>query len=547
MTPFSSPPPFERSGPPILPTCGASCPRLHSGPSTTCSVRQLATLTMSLNGQSGIDILCDAAAGSDILPPLAPQTQHAQRSQSAAAPAPSQPPPSHIPPIASPAKSAKRKLPVSPPPRSGAAHVCQICNRVYERADHLTRHLRAHENARPYQCSRCPKRFNRADLLTRHEATHDRDGGEGGRSFIRRSDRASEACTNCAASKAKCEDEKPCRRCRNRNLVCSGRVRRAGSLGAVSTPESTTTSSMTAGQEPSGIPANTSQGRNYDTEMSGVSVSPNNLYGPTQTSADSSRQAVPRSAPGGAPQPPTAPGPVDTLAFLDATQSPFHGLDFTAWDLNFDDLGVPPYELAGPSPSSAYSSGSKSSSMRAIMRDPARGHEAFKRSPWVWEPEPEDYIRLQKEGLELRDDAARGLKVGGLSRALYNRIRINNAMRDRLFALVLEQQSDQSKVPSFPSLGLLNYILLLHFTQEERQFDSWIHIASFDPSSLPIFIACILAHGATFVALPAIWQFGMAIHEVVRVGLGLHVRVPRISHPGRFSCCSQLTNCPPVV
>lgn len=499
---------------------------------------------MSLNGQSGIDILCDAAAGSDALPPLAPQTQHAQRTQPTA-PAPRHSAP-NLPPIASPAKSAKRKLPVSPPPRSGAAHVCHICNRVYERADHLTRHLRAHENARPYQCSRCPKRFNRADLLSRHEATHDRDGGEAGRAFIRRSDRASEACTNCAASKAKCEDRKPCRRCRNRNLVCLGQVRRAVSQGAASTPESTTTSSVITGQEAPVGPANTSQARHYDTETSGVGVSPNGLYGGTQTSADPARQVLSRSASGVAPHPPAAPDAVDTIPFLDATQSPFQDLDFSSWDLNFDDLGVPPYELYGPSPS-AYSSSSKSSSTRAIMRDPARGHEAFKRSPWVWEPESEDYIHLQKEGLELRDDAARGLKLGGLSKALYNRIRINNAMRDRLFALVLEQQSDQSKVPSFPSLGLLNYILLLHFTQEERQFDSWIHIASFDPSSLPIFIAAILAHGATFVAVPAIWQFGMAIHEVVRVGLGLHVCftcVPLRRIPYR---CPRLTTCLLVV
>lgn len=467
---------------------------------------------MSLNGQSGIDILCDAAAGSDVLPPLAPP-QHPPRSQPPAAPAPASAP-------ASPSKSAKRKLPPgSPPPaRSGPSHVCRICSRVYERADHLTRHLRAHENARPYQCTRCPKRFNRADLLTRHEATHDRDGAEPGRPFVRRSDRASEACTNCASSKAKCEDEKPCRRCRERNLVCSGRVR-AGSQGAVSTPESTTASSMTPGREPLAGASGTSQPRHHDAEVSGAGASPEGAHGGPQASTDAPWQSVSKPATSAAPQPLTT-GVVDPMAYMDSSQNTFQGLDFSSWDLNFDDLAVP--EAYGPSPSS-HSSASKTSS-RGVMRDPARGHEAFKRSPWVWEPEPEDYIRLQKEGLSLRDDAARGLKFGGLSKALYNRIRMGSAMRDRIFALVLEQQGGQNKVPSFPSLGLLNYILLMHFSQEERQFDSWIHIGSFDPSSLPIFIASILAHGAMFVSVPAIWQFGMAIHEVVRVGLGHHVR-----------------------
>lgn len=38
--------------------------------------------------------------------------------------------------------------------------------------------------------------------------------------MIRRTDRAVEACTNCAASKAKCEDQKPCSRCRAKNVPC---------------------------------------------------------------------------------------------------------------------------------------------------------------------------------------------------------------------------------------------------------------------------------------------------------------------------------------
>jgi uncharacterized Zn-finger protein len=123
--------------------------------------------------QNGIDILCDAA-GSDLLASIE------------SFPGPSTSAADHRQPLV---KRARR----SPPPSSTApTHVCQLCKRVYERADHLTRHLRSHENARQYQCSRCPKRFNRADLLTRHEATHDRES-DSGRSMIRRTDRTVEA------------------------------------------------------------------------------------------------------------------------------------------------------------------------------------------------------------------------------------------------------------------------------------------------------------------------------------------------------------------
>lgn len=106
---------------------------------------------------NGIDILCDAA-GSDLLlsnfyslgapiatPPAVPSGhQHVKRVKLSNNDVSSSPPP--------PAASAS----------SSSNHVCYICKRVYERADHLTRHMRSHENARPYACSRCPKRFNRA-------------------------------------------------------------------------------------------------------------------------------------------------------------------------------------------------------------------------------------------------------------------------------------------------------------------------------------------------------------------------------------------------
>jgi hypothetical protein len=105
--------------------------------------------------QNGIDILCDAA-GSDMI---------LNSFFSLGTPAAT----AHSPAEASPHQQAKRvKLSegsIASSPAHKATHVCYICKRVYERADHLTRHLRSHENARQYQCSRCPKRFNRAYVV----------------------------------------------------------------------------------------------------------------------------------------------------------------------------------------------------------------------------------------------------------------------------------------------------------------------------------------------------------------------------------------------
>lgn len=80
------------------------------------------------------------------------------------------------------------------------------------------------------------------------------------------------------------------------------------------------------------------------------------------------------------------------------------------------------------------------------------------------------------------------------------------------------------KVPSFPSLDLLNYLLQTHFVHDEYETDNWIHSASLDPSTaMPELLAILVASGAGFIAEPSIWQFGLALQEVVRSSLSVLV------------------------
>jgi DNA-directed RNA polymerase subunit RPC12/RpoP len=79
-------------------------------------------------------------------------------------------------------------------------HQCFLCSRTYERADHLSRHLKSHENERSYRCTECGKGFNRADLLNRHRAAHAKSASE----VLRK--RTGRACAACIKAKTKCDE-----------------------------------------------------------------------------------------------------------------------------------------------------------------------------------------------------------------------------------------------------------------------------------------------------------------------------------------------------
>lgn len=94
-------------------------------------------------------------------------------------------------------------------------HKCYLCSRTYERHDHLSRHLKSHDNQRSYKCDICQKGFNRADLLNRHKASHTKTSTD--EVFRKRTPRACEACIR---AKTRCDDERPCKRCKTRSLDC---------------------------------------------------------------------------------------------------------------------------------------------------------------------------------------------------------------------------------------------------------------------------------------------------------------------------------------
>lgn len=153
-------------------------------------------------------------------------------------------------------------------PRGHAANAslyqCADCLKRYSRPEHLQRHIATHTLGKRFICDVCycfqpnlklmtlqitgisvltswsiqvcGKAFGRADLLKRHRANHDDDGNGTKRRRINSSPgagRVAHACQACAKARVKCEEVKPCSRCRNRNLACEYASSEAGSAAAM--------------------------------------------------------------------------------------------------------------------------------------------------------------------------------------------------------------------------------------------------------------------------------------------------------------------------
>lgn len=224
---------------------------------------------------------------------------------------------------------------------------------------------------------------------------------------------------------------------------------------------------------------------------------------------------------------------LDGMPYFNPMQNLFQDIDFEAsWDLDFDSFPIPPLGVQEPSPqsSSVNNVTSTEAHPRRAYRNPSLGHAAFKRySPWLWEPsKQEDYVHQQKEGLTLDENALSQSPAFDRMMPKHSRkILLKLHQRDRIFSLVLAQNKDARKVPSFPTLDLLKFLIHTHFVQDEQQINSWTHTASLDlETAVPELLGAIISNGATFISVPAVWRFGLALHEVVRLALADEVCVP---------------------
>ncbi|KAL4864251.1 hypothetical protein BDV12DRAFT_201290 [Aspergillus spectabilis] len=406
---------------------------------------------------------------------------------------------------------------------------CGSCSRSFTRLDHLGRHVRSHTQEKPYRCPVCNKLFGRVDLLSRHSALHDPQRESTSAKKRRTGDsniapfRASQACEACAEHHLRCDEEKPCRRCQRREILCT--LPAKAMEYEPPTPPVTVASDRlepntsvngkdVQGQEHQGIQVAGSL--SFSDQLQ--SVDPGNLHQLAETPdalSGAYATAVSQSRENSLPDlsPITRGG---LFSFGLETN-----LDLSMVDLSF----LESYNSRAPFEYEAAAA----STLAPLVQDDiqadhtARETQSVQRIRWRFVPAPHDHGYAEHGNLLLNEQcesattpqSLRGLGMGPGP----DNNSLDLSSRDKILSIVLSQmpQPFSLNAASFPSPELLDRLIRYFLTVPFSTAGAWIHRSTFSPKkSRPELLLAMAAAGAVLTPDSALRKLGFAMQEVVR-------------------------------
>ncbi|KAK8231817.1 c6 zinc finger domain-containing protein [Phyllosticta capitalensis] len=435
---------------------------------------------------------------------------------------------------------------------------CTECKRSYTRVDHLARHVRSHLQEKPFQCDVCHKGFGRPDLLKRHATCHDTDanGAKRQKRTLVQSSRVSQACKSCAYAKLKCEDEKPCKRCRNKGIECESNSDHRANAGSIQNSAPSPTKPQNQA-ETNGLAQDSNQNQ---------MPTPTTLLNAFELSGDESSAADSRVPPftTSIPAIPSMRGeqppnmPLNDNQFSDFLRNvltpnnagsfspaqwdfePRNVLDFTVEDdLSFDatDFGLldafngKPFNLnedfgqmTSESNLSAPSQPETNLTSNGSLDERGRvalGTEAFRKSSLVrWHPHNEgSHIEMGKISVPKTDATSPDGRYRAEQHVLSEHL--DQSARDQLLAAILNACDTANVgrvVSSFPTTELLDDFLQCFFASHSARVDSYIHAPTFSPNTAKSgLLGAIVASGALHTEIRALQKLGHAVQEAVRI------------------------------
>ncbi|KAJ5778761.1 hypothetical protein N7520_002007 [Penicillium odoratum] len=376
-----------------------------------------------------------------------------------------------------------------------------------------------------------------ADVLQRHQAVHEKDVTDGKSSVRRLKERATEACEACAAGKLSCSNERPCKRCRAKQIECvsrPSRISRRSQRESISGPPVSPYESLglaaTPGSDRSGFnvppPSVSYTGSIHDisdfalASQSGMILDTFFPAGQEETSLYSSLNQfpaffehvmLPNKGADKAIQGTQQPRAFDFMQDIDFTLSP-NDVFGTSFIPDLDKI----LDMAAP-----FSEIDQQSSLDD-QESASRRADAFQRSLWLWTPEKNQHGFSEEQQIPLREgDIIPSTHQTRLD-ALNIPGRLSFQARDEIFKLVLKTAGSRLCVSAFPSSEYLDTLIKIGIGKRVET-DAWIHLYTFyDPQYQqlrPELLTALVAAGCVCCGAPSINKTGIILQEITRVGL----------------------------
>ncbi|KAK0731674.1 hypothetical protein B0H67DRAFT_82858 [Lasiosphaeris hirsuta] len=477
--------------------------------------------------------------------------------------------------VPAPPTSSASLAPPQQPPRGHAStqslYQCADCLRRYSRPEHLQRHIATHTLGKRFTCDICSKAFSRADLLKRHRANHQDDNGAKRRRVNSSpgAGRVAHACQACAKARVKCEEMKPCTRCKNRGLSCEYASSEDAAMHLLhlsagarsldqsqdSSPEESPYSSSphhsTIGQSQHAPPAATLSPNSFPPPLSASSVTQAPVYTGHAPVNEEAQLPTPETLMDQS-NPDSYQPPYPSNGVVEATKVPFsdflrdvlydqsmadpdrlaeaHGLavldfcDDANLDLKDIDFGlldhwnvegalrIPEVNQSGPDESVDL----------AAMR--SKLVKIWTESPWRWSPAKTDTGYTEQSNLPLSTRDIHGTELNENGKLLDRVVqeKLHTSSRDKILAIVLNTCHENSMrgrvASSFPSADVMDSWVHIFLASHLCQVSAWIHYGSFSLNTQwPEWLAIAASAGAVLAPVPTLRRFGFALQEAVRL------------------------------
>ncbi|KAI1873210.1 uncharacterized protein JN550_003463 [Neoarthrinium moseri] len=433
---------------------------------------------------------------------------------------------------------------------------CADCQRRYSRPEHLARHIQTHTLGKRFFCQVCGKAFARADLLKRHAANHDNDNDPSKKR--RRTDtapnagRVSHACKACATARVKCEENKPCTRCRNRNLTCEYNAAEAGSAAALHLLHLSTNAH--SGTVESGSPsylnqqdANPGQPLGIIPMNTGsVSVKPETGQVPTpEAMADQTNQLQVFANPYAQgnmvdmakmpftdflrdvlydqsvdPARPDVVQGLSVLDFCDDTNYELTDIDFGLLDhWNLDETNNTQTVTQAVTPQTDDPTVDMSQMRKNLVK-------IWTNSPWRWIPIDRDSVYTEYGNLPIsqRDTTSQRLQETQRQVDRVIKDKLDSSSRDKVLSVVLQtMKTDAMRLriaSSFPSADVMDTLTHIYLAAHLCTVSSWIHVGTLALNSQwPEWLGIVAAAGGVLTPVATLRKFGFAIQEAMRIAI----------------------------